>query len=53
MDNLKYNQFSELISTFKRLKPKKKVESREELLTQFSNLTNDLGILKEKVYPLG
>lgn len=52
MDNYKYNQFCELISTFERLKPKKEVVSREELLKQFTNLTNDLGILKGKVYPI-
>ena len=52
MDEIKYNQFCELISTFVRLKPKKEVISKEEIVTQFSNLTNDLGILKEKVYPL-
>ena len=52
MDADRYNQFCELISTFERLKPKKEVVSREELLSQFSNLINDLGILKEKVYPL-
>ncbi len=50
MDEIKYNQFCELISTFVRLKPKKEVVSREDLLTQFSNLTNDLGILKGRVY---
>ena len=52
MDEIKYNQFCELISTFERIKLKKDVVSREELLTQFSNLTNDFVILKEKVYPI-